>query len=102
MEEWNTTSQMLDIALASKSTDPSVLEEWQKTIDEARIRQDEIKQHIDALIRDVMSTKTAPTNGLVVGRIVGESPMSADNRVQLASKQHSQARRNPEQSAAEV
>lgn len=82
MEEWNTASRLLDIALSTpKPIDQSQLSLWQGTVDEARKRQEEIKQRIDVLVRDIMSARTRPSDGLVIGQIDAGIPLAADGAV---------------------
>jgi hypothetical protein len=90
MEEWTTVSRSLDIALEKAgSPDQGIFSEWQRTADEARKRQDEVRQRIGELINRAMSTRRSPVDGLVIGQIAGDLLPAINKSVQQKVKKSS-------------
>lgn len=90
MDEWASASKALDVALASVgSIDQAAMPEWQRTVDEARQRQNEIKQRIDEIISGALASRSAPVSGLIVGQIAESLPMAALGSTRQSAKKNS-------------
>ncbi|HEV7434331.1 MAG TPA: hypothetical protein VGO22_05615 [Pseudorhizobium sp.] len=87
MEEWACASKELDIALAmERPADPANLSDWHSRVDDARRRQDDVKQKIDALITEAVVTRTTPKDGIIIGRLSRENPGGSSSAPDEQSK----------------
>lgn len=90
MDEWASASKALDVVLAAAgSIDHVAMPEWQRTVDEARQRQNEVKQRIDEIISGALASRSAPVDGLIVGQIAESLPLAALSSTQQSAKKRS-------------
>lgn len=90
MDEWASASKALDAVLAmAGSVDQAAMPEWQRTVDEARQRQNAVKQRIDEVISGALASRSVPVDGLIVGQLSESLPVAALSSTRQTAKKNS-------------